>query len=44
MYVGIILQLIKKQILLNILTQEIDPSIKKAKVYYYKELNCTKVD
>ena len=34
----------KKTKLLNILTEEIDPSIKKTKVYYYKELDCTKVD
>ena len=34
----------KKTKLLNILTEEIDPSIKKTKIYYYKELDCTKVD
>ena len=34
----------KKTNLLNILSEEIGPSIKKAKVYYYKELDCTKVD
>ena len=34
----------KKTRLLNILTDEIDPSIQKAKIYYYKELDCTKVD
>ena len=34
----------KKTKLLNILSEEIDPSIGKAKVYYYKELNCSSVD
>ena len=34
----------KKTKLLNILTEEIDPSIQRAKVYYYKELDCAKVD
>ena len=34
----------KKTNILNIITQEIDPSIPKAKVYYYKELNCTGVE
>ena len=34
----------KKTNLLNILSEEIGPSIKKAQVYYYKELDCTKVD
>ena len=34
----------KKTNLLNILSEEIDPSIGKAKVYYYKELNCSSVD
>tara|TARA_B100000131_G_C17850937_1_gene505903 strand:- start:67 stop:360 length:294 start_codon:yes stop_codon:yes gene_type:complete len=34
----------KKTNILNIITQEIDPSIPKAKVYYYEELNCTSVD
>ena len=29
---------------LNILAQEIDPSIPMAKVYYFKELNCNNVD
>ena len=29
---------------LNILAQEIDPSIPMAKVYYFKELNCNDVD
>ncbi len=29
---------------LNILTEQIDPSIPKANVYYFKELNCNKVD
>ncbi len=29
---------------LNILTVQIDPSIPKANVYYFKELNCNKVD
>ncbi len=28
----------------NILTEQIDPSIPKANVYYFKELNCNKVD
>ncbi len=34
----------KKTNILNVITQEIDPSIPKAKVYYYEELNCTSVD
>ena len=34
----------KKPNILNVITQEIDPSIPKAKVYYYEELNCTSVD
>ena len=34
----------KKTNQLNILVQEIDPSIPMAKVYYFKELNCNKVD
>ena len=34
----------KKTNILNIITHEIDPSIPKAKVYYYKELNCTGVE
>ena len=34
----------KKTNILNIITQEIDPSIPKAKVYYYQELNCTSVE
>ena len=29
---------------LNILTQQIDPSIPNAQVYYFKELNCNDVD
>ena len=29
---------------LNILTQEIDPSIPNAQIYYFKELNCSDVD
>ena len=34
----------KKTNILNIITQEIDPSIPQAKVYYYEELNCTSVE
>ena len=34
----------KKTNILNVLSEEIDPSIGKAKVYYYKELNCSSVD
>ena len=34
----------KKTNQLNILVQEIDPSIPMAKVYYFKELNCNNVD
>ena len=29
---------------LNIIAQEIDPSIPLAKIYYFKELNCNDVD
>ena len=34
----------KKTNVLNIITQEFDPSIPKAKVYYYQELNCASVE
>ena len=34
----------KKTDLLNIVTQEIDPNLGNAKVYYFKELNCNNVD
>ena len=34
----------KKTNILNVITQEIDPSIPKANIYYYEELNCTSVD
>ena len=34
----------KKTNQLNILVQEIDPSIPMAKVYYFKELNCNNVN
>tara|TARA_Y100001980_G_C14266788_1_gene106265 strand:+ start:65 stop:367 length:303 start_codon:yes stop_codon:yes gene_type:complete len=34
----------KKTNQLNIIAAEIDPSIPMAKVYYFKELNCNKVD
>ena len=34
----------KKTQIMNIITEEIDPSIRKAKIYYYKELNCNKVE
>tara|TARA_B100001559_G_scaffold193755_1_gene162000 strand:- start:52 stop:354 length:303 start_codon:yes stop_codon:yes gene_type:complete len=34
----------KKTNELNIIAREIDPSIPMAKVYYFKELNCNKVN
>ena len=34
----------KKTNIINIITREIDPTITKAKVYYYKELDCTGVE
>ncbi len=34
----------KKTNELNIIAAQIDPSIPMAKVYYFKELNCNKVD
>ena len=34
----------KKTKILNIISNEIQPSLELAKVYYYKELNCSKVD
>ena len=34
----------KKTNQLNLLAQEIDPSIPNAKVYYFSELNCNNVD
>ena len=30
--------------ILNIVTEEIDPTLGNAKVFYYEELNCTDVD
>ena len=30
--------------ILNVITEEIDPTIPKAKIYYYKELNCADVE
>ena len=29
---------------MNVITQEIDPSIPTARVYYFRELNCKKAD
>ena len=34
----------KKTNFLNIVTEEIDPNLGNAKVYYFKELNCNNVD
>ena len=34
----------KKTNQLNIIAQEIDPSIPLAKIYYFKELNCNEVE
>lgn len=34
----------KKTNQLNIIMSEIDPTVKMAKVYYFKELNCNSVD
>ena len=34
----------KKTDLINIVTEEIDPSLGNAKVYYFQELNCNNVD
>ena len=34
----------KKTNILNVITEEIDPSISKTKVFYYKELNCNSVE
>jgi len=34
----------KKTNILNIVTEEIDPSLGNAKIYYFDELNCNKVD
>jgi len=34
----------KKTNNLNIVTEDIDPSLGNAKVFYYEELNCTDVD
>ena len=34
----------KKTYQLNLLMNEIDPSIPNAKVYYFKELNCDKIN
>ena len=33
----------KRTNILNVITEEIDPTIPKAKIYYYKELNCADV-
>ena len=34
----------KRTKVLNIVTEEIDPTLGNAKVYYYEELNCNDVD
>ena len=34
----------KRTNILNVITEEIDPTIPKAKIYYYKELNCADVE
>ena len=34
----------KKTNILNIVTEDIDPNLGNAKVYYFEELNCSKVD
>ena len=34
----------KRTNILNVITEEIDPTIPKAKIYDYKELNCADVE
>ena len=34
----------KKTNILNIVTEEMDPTLGNAKLYYFEELNCNKVD
>ena len=34
----------KKTDILNIVTEDMDPTLGNAKVYYFEELNCNKVD
>ena len=34
----------KRTNILNVITEEIDPTIPKAKIYYYKELTCADVE
>ena len=34
----------KRTNILNVITEEIAPTIPKAKIYYYKELNCADVE
>ena len=34
----------KKSNILNIITQEIDPSLYQSRTFYFKELNCNKVN
>ena len=34
----------KRKNMLNVIQEEIDPTIPKAKIYYYKELNCADVE
>ena len=34
----------KRTDMLNIVTEDIDPTLGNAKVYYFEELNCNKVD
>ena len=34
----------KRTNIVNVITEEIDPTIPKAKIYYYKELNCADVE
>ena len=44
MFADIILHWKKKTEILNIVTEEIDPTLGNAKIYFYEELNCSEVD
>jgi len=44
MFVDTTLQLKKKTDELNLIAEEITPSIPLTEIYYFKELNCNKVD
>ena len=44
MYVDIILYQIRKKNIINVISEELKPSLALTKVYYFKELNCNNAD